>query len=88
MATAHASLTDPNQEGNAVYMRIKNILQNIRSRGPDIRFIYTWRKNASGQMTFIVDAETDPNEISHLGEVYSTPNPLYCKNSLILIVDR
>src|SRR3990172_7350916 len=67
---AHATLVDPNQEDNAAYIRIKRVLQNIRDRGTDIRFAYTWRQSPRGQLIFIVDAETDPNEISHLGDVY------------------
>ena len=72
---AHATLVDPAQEGNATYMRIKHVLQNIRDSGTDIRFVYTWRRNANGQLVFVVDAETDPNEISHLGDIYSSAEP-------------
>jgi len=57
---AHSSLVEPAQEGSATYMRIKRVLQNIRDRGTDIRFVYTWRRNAAGQLIFVVDAETDP----------------------------
>lgn len=74
-ADAHATLIDPAQEGNATYMDIKQILQNIRDRGTDIRYVYTWRRNANGQLVFIVDAETDPEEISHLGDIYVSGEP-------------
>lgn len=72
---AHATLIDPAQEGNAAYMDIKHFLQDIRDRGHDIRYVYTWRRNADGQLIFVVDAETDPEEISHLGDVYTSGEP-------------
>lgn len=72
---AHANLVDPAQEGGATYMRIKSVLQNIRDKGTDIRFVYTWRRDANGQLIFVVDAETDPNEISHLGDIYDSAEP-------------
>src|SRR4030042_853540 len=72
---AHATLTDPNQEGNPTYLRIKRTLQQIRDSAADIRFAYTWRRNPDGRLLFVVDAETDPNEISHLGDVYDSAEP-------------
>jgi len=74
-ADAHATLVDPVQEGSETYIRIKRVLQNIRDRATDIRFVYTWRRNANGQLIFVVDAETDPNEISHLGDIYDSADP-------------
>jgi len=70
----HSTLTDPCQEGGDTYMRIKRVLQRIRDNSPNIRFIYTWRLNDAGQPVFVVDAESDPNEISHLGEIYYSDN--------------
>jgi signal transduction histidine kinase len=72
VADAHATLTDPNQEGNPTYVRIKGLLQQIHERATDTRFAYTWRRGPEGRLTFVVDAETDPNEISHLGDVYDS----------------
>ena len=72
---AHATLVDPAQEGNTAYMRIKHVLQNIRDRETDIRFVYTWRRDANGRLIFVVDAETDPKEISHLGDIYDSAEP-------------
>jgi signal transduction histidine kinase len=72
---AHATLVDPNQEGNATYISIKRVLQNIRDKGTDIRYIYTWRRDPRGQLIFVVDAETDPEQISHLGDVYVSGEP-------------
>lgn len=72
---AHATLVDPAQEGNTAYMRIKHVLQNIRDKETDIRFVYTWRRDANGRLIFVVDAETDPKEISHLGDIYDSAEP-------------
>jgi len=72
---AHATLVDPAQEGNTTYMRIKHVLQNIRDKETDIRFVYTWRRDANGRLIFVVDAETDPKEISHLGDIYDSAEP-------------
>ncbi len=69
-ADAHATLMEPSQEGNAAYMRIKRVLQRIRDNSPNIRFIYTWRFNDAGELVFVVDAETNPKDISHLGDIY------------------
>jgi signal transduction histidine kinase len=72
---AHATLVDPSQEGDPTYIRIKRVLQNIRDKGTDIRYVYTWRRNPRGQLIFVVDAETDPKEISHLGDAYVSAEP-------------
>lgn len=72
---AHATLVDPAQEGGETYVKIKRILQNIRDRGCDIRYVYTWRRTPDGRLVFVVDAETDPEEISHLGDVYDSAEP-------------
>jgi signal transduction histidine kinase len=74
-ADAHATLVDPAQEGSDFYMRIKRVLQNIRDSETDIRFVYTWRRDDNGRLTFVVDAETDPKEISHLGDSYDSGEP-------------
>lgn len=72
---AHATLTDPNQEGSPTYLQFKRRLQQIRDNATDVRFAYTWRRNPDGRLIFIVDGETDPNEVSHLGEVYDSAEP-------------
>lgn len=74
-ADAHATLTRRDQEDSPTYARLKLQLQQCRKRATDIRFAYTWRRNADGKLIFVVDAETDPNEISHIGEVYDSGEP-------------
>ncbi|MFZ5909575.1 MAG: GAF domain-containing protein [Chloroflexota bacterium] len=72
----HALLTDPSQEGNETYLALKRVLQDIRDSGTDIRFVYTMRQNADGNIVFIVDAEESEEDISHLGDVYDDAGPL------------
>lgn len=70
----HSTLVDSNQEGDAAYIQIKHLLQKIRNREPDIQYIYTWRRSTEGKLIFVVDAETNPKNISHIGDVYDTNN--------------
>ena len=76
---AHASLIDRSQENSPEYVRIKWSLQKIRNSCADIRYIYTWRFNEAGQLVFVVDAETDPDKISHIGDIY------HCRDEAALI---
>ena len=69
----HDKLIYPKQENSAEYLGIKKVLQNIRRKGIDIRYIYTMRRSPQGQYLFVVDAETNPKEISHVGDVYTRP---------------
>lgn len=80
----HSTLINPRQEGSLAYMQIKQTLQNIGHQLPDVRFVYTWRKNPAGQIVFVVDAETDPNQMSHLGDVYASGDPAVLKKLLTL----
>ena len=66
----HATLTERSQETSPDYYRIKWTLQKIRDASPNVRFIYTWRLNDVNELVFVVDAETDPKEMSHIGEVF------------------
>ncbi|MBN2548968.1 MAG: GAF domain-containing protein [Anaerolineales bacterium] len=70
----HSTLTDPAQEGNADYLKIQRQLQAIRDIDPELVYVYSLRYQREpapdGQVVFIVDAETDPEEVSHLGDVY------------------
>lgn len=70
-AETHQRLLEPAQEGGPVYNAVKRTLQVIQARAEDIHFVYTMRGGANGEIVFVVDAETDPEEIAHLGEVYT-----------------
>ena len=66
----HATLRSPDDEKSAAYKALQTQLRMIRGKSKDIRFVYTARKDESGRIVFVVDAEEDPKEISHLGDVY------------------
>lgn len=81
---AHASLISPEQENSDTYMRIKCVLQDIREKATDVRYVYTWRRNVDGRIIFVVDAETDPEEISHLGDAYVSSEPEVLEKLVVL----
>lgn len=72
----HALLTEPTQEGSAIYLQIKKVLQGIRDAGTEIRFVYTMRQDEQGNIIFIVDAEESEADISHLGDIYDDASDL------------
>ena len=73
-ADINADLTDPSQENSNEYKQLKAILQRIQNSSTNIRYVYTMRYINNQQM-FIVDAETDPELISHLGDIYEDALP-------------
>jgi len=73
-ADTNAALTDASQENSNEYKQIKGILQRIRNSNTNIRYVYTVRY-INNQEMFIVDAETDPELISHLGDIYEDALP-------------
>jgi len=79
-ADTHSTLVDPTHEGNDAYMRIKYTLQQIHDSVNNIHFIYTMRQNSKGQIIFVVDAEANPENMAHLGEVYHTASPMLTEN--------
>ncbi len=64
----------PEDEATEVYQNIKKQLQDIRHAVDDIKFIYTMIKTTGTagheQWKFVVDAEDNPLEMSHSGDVY------------------
>ena len=74
-AEDHRTLKGREDENTAVYKSIKKQLQNIRDRGTGVRFVYTLRKNQEGKICFIVDAEENEEDLSHLGDVYNDFTP-------------
>jgi len=49
------------------YLTIRKTLSKIISATPDIKDIYTLRKtDKSGQYSFIVDADPDPQSVAHM----------------------
>ncbi|RPJ06958.1 MAG: adenylate/guanylate cyclase domain-containing protein [Spirochaetaceae bacterium] len=71
----HNTLKTSDQEDGSTYLKLKNTLKSIRDLALDINFVYTMRKNDAGEYIFVVDAEDDPLEMSHIGDVYDNPTP-------------
>ena len=71
----HSKLIKPSDENSPAYMKIKQALQSISNKGIGIRDVYTMRKLDNGSIVFVVDAEYDLKEMSHLGDVYTNPTP-------------
>ncbi|MCW4241117.1 MAG: hypothetical protein N0E46_09480, partial [Candidatus Thiodiazotropha taylori] len=69
-AEAHNTLRLPEQEAGPTYLRLRRDLQRIRDAATGVRYVYTMVPNADGQIVFILDAETNPEEIAHLGDLY------------------
>lgn len=67
-AEKHRKLSGPKDEAGAEYIEVKKCLQRIRDRLKTVRFIYTLRKNEEGSLLFVVDAEENPEEVSHIGD--------------------
>ncbi len=70
-ADMHASLTSPEQESTAQYAALKKVLQEIRDGSTEVRYVYTIRHLGNHAYQFIVDAEEDAKDISHLGDEYT-----------------
>lgn len=79
-AYSHATLTNRDQENSLAYNDIRSVLQKIRDRGTDIQHVYTMRQNQQGQIIFVVDAESNPAQISHIGDVYTDASPFLKAN--------
>lgn len=79
-AYSHATLTNRDEENSLTYNEIKIVLQKIRERGTDIRYVYTMRQNPQGQIIFVVDAESNPDQVSHIGDVYTDAGPFLKSN--------
>jgi GAF domain-containing protein len=79
-SVAHSQLNSPSQEGGSTYLRLKETLQNIRDAGTNIRFVYTMRQDAQGNILFIVDAEESEEDVSHLGDIYDDASPWLKEN--------
>lgn len=72
----HATLVNPAQMASGEYRTFRGWLQQIRDSSQDLTFVYTMRYDErNNQMVFIVDAETDSQDVSLLGDVYSDINP-------------
>ncbi len=67
----HKSIRTPEDESSAAYLRLKHALQAIRSANPGVRYVYTMRKTGKKNVwQFVVDAEENPKNTSHVGDTY------------------
>lgn len=67
----HKLLELSGNENSPLYSEIKKQLKAIRQANPKIRYVYTMAKtNKSKIWQFIVDAEDNPELVSHLGDKY------------------
>lgn len=71
----HATIRERSDEEGPAYAQLRGILQRIKAQEPRIRFIYTMRQDEQGHVVFVVDAETNPEDISHVGDVYGEASP-------------
>jgi diguanylate cyclase (GGDEF)-like protein/putative nucleotidyltransferase with HDIG domain len=71
-AEAESRLQSQSDERSKAYKREKRRLQRIRDATPGTRYVYTMRPHPDPKRwSFIVDAEEDPQEVSHLGDRYN-----------------
>ncbi len=66
----HAKIAQKTDETSPSYQSIRALLQSISATNPELRFIYTLRKQSNG-LVFVVDAEMDSKLRSAPGDVYS-----------------
>jgi two-component system, sensor histidine kinase and response regulator len=76
----HNTLQQLEQEGSPAYLSVKKQLQRVQEAASDIHYIYTLRLGADGNIVFVVDAEENPEDLVHLGEVYTDPGPLLAES--------
>ncbi|MCE5198018.1 MAG: HD domain-containing phosphohydrolase [Armatimonadota bacterium] len=82
-ADLHDSIRTHVDESSDRYHRLRSVLDSVKKANPDIRFIYTMRKTSKpGFWEFVVDAETDPKLVSHVGDIYDARKLPYLAKSL------
>lgn len=80
----HNVIKNRSDESTDTYLDIKNKLKRIRDSGTDISYVYTLRENENNDITFIVDAEEDPSQISHVGDIYIDANKFLKDNFMTI----
>jgi len=74
-AREHERIRAKADETSAGYRHIREQLRAIRARSKNVHFIYTLRRNSADAISFVVDAEENAADVSHVGDVYPTPTP-------------
>lgn len=69
-------------QGDDFFNRIQERNAEIKRSDPDLRFVYTMRKDELGNIYFVVDARIDPDEadISNFGDYYQQPSNTLVKS--------
>ncbi|MGA1195245.1 MAG: adenylate/guanylate cyclase domain-containing protein [Candidatus Latescibacterota bacterium] len=63
------------QNGNDLnYISIQQQVREIRNQMPDVRYVYTFRKNSAGEFVFISDSDNS-KEMGRLGDIYKNATP-------------
>jgi class 3 adenylate cyclase len=58
-AEVHDAIQAPGDEAGADFARVLAALNKIRQVNDDVKYVYTLRKNAAGQIVFVVDSDPD-----------------------------
>ncbi len=70
-------LTDPAQMESNEYLNLQNQMLAIQATSPDIANLYAMRRNAAGEIEFIINTGEDPFK---LGEIYKGPSTTLVEN--------
>jgi HAMP domain-containing protein len=76
----HSQLKNISDENREEYSDIKLTLQKIRDNSTDIYYIYTLKETKDNNISFVVDAEENPDNLSHIGEIYDDANKFLIDN--------
>lgn len=60
-------------ESSPEFAGLRKKLNDIKSRSPDIEYVYTFRVNSQNEIIFAVDGDADLNSMAHVGDKYETP---------------
>jgi|GEM_PF-1722866 len=64
-------IISPEQENLAEYNTVKESLNNIANKIPEIKYIYTMRRTEQeGKYAFVVDVDPDTESAAHVGDIY------------------
>lgn len=72
----HKRILLRSDEKTETYLKVKKQLQAARDKSDGVRFVYTVRRDPSGNIMFVVDAEEKLEDLSHVGDVYTQATPL------------
>jgi class 3 adenylate cyclase len=68
----HLILQDPKDMDGPIYAKYRVQFARFRAEHPDIRYLYSMRRLASGELMFVLDSGTSEEEFSPLGSIYES----------------